>query len=69
MRESNAYPALHLLEQDSLVLSYWKETEPGMPPRKYYRITPSGRAFLDEMKNEWKRHSLAMEKVWAYRQG
>jgi PadR family transcriptional regulator PadR len=69
LRESNAYPALHILEEDGLITSYWRETEAGMPPRKYYNITPAGRAFLDEMKNEWKRHSLAMEKVWAYRQG
>ncbi len=66
LRESNAYPALHILEEDGLVSSYWKETEAGMPPRKYYRITPAGRAFLGDMKSEWTKHSLAMEKVWEY---
>ena len=34
LTESNAYPALHQLETDSLISSYWKETEAGMPPRK-----------------------------------
>ena len=66
LRESNAYPALHILEGDGLVSSYWKEAGPGMPPRKYYSITPAGRAFLEEMKTEWKRHSQAMERVWAF---
>lgn len=64
LKESNAYPALHLLEEDGLVRSYWKETEPGMPPRKYYSITPAGKAFLEDMKKEWKKHSDAMDKVW-----
>ena len=66
LRESNAYPALHILEGDGLVSSYWKETEAGMPPRKYYRITPEGRALLADMKTEWKKHGQAMEKVWEY---
>ncbi|MGE5403273.1 MAG: PadR family transcriptional regulator [Candidatus Doudnabacteria bacterium] len=67
LKESNAYPALHTLEADALIKSYWKETEAGMPPRKYYSITPAGRVFLDEMKAEWKKHSEAMEKVWEFK--
>lgn len=67
LKESNAYPALHTLEADSLIKSYWKETEAGMPPRKYYSITPEGLAFLDEMKKEWTKHSEAMENVWKFR--
>jgi PadR family transcriptional regulator, regulatory protein PadR len=69
LRESNAYPALHILEEDGLISSYWKETEAGMPPRKYYRITPDGKALLEEMKNEWIKHGRAMEKVWTFHQG
>jgi PadR family transcriptional regulator PadR len=66
LKESNAYPALHTMEADGLIKSYWKETEPGMPPRKYYTITPEGKTFFEEMKKEWKKHSEAMEKVWQY---
>ncbi len=66
LKESNAYPALHMMEADGLITSYWKETEPGMPPRKYYSITPAGRAFFEEMKKEWLKHNEAMEKVWNY---
>ncbi|HEY3273983.1 MAG TPA: PadR family transcriptional regulator [Methanocella sp.] len=64
LKESNAYPALHLLEADGLIKSYWKETEAGMPPRKYYSIMPAGRSFLEDMKTEWKRHSEAMDRIW-----
>ena len=67
LKESNAYPALHTLESDGLIKSYWKETEVGMPPRKYYSITAEGRSFLDEMKIEWTKHSEAMEKVWKFK--
>jgi len=66
LKESNAYPALHTMEGDGLIKSYWKETEPGMPPRKYYSITPDGKAFFEDMKREWKKHSDAMEKVWKF---
>lgn len=66
LKENNAYPALHLMETEGLITSYWKETEPGMPPRKYYAITPAGRTFFEEMKTEWLRHNKAMEKIWGY---
>jgi|AGTN01.2.fsa_nt_gi Predicted transcriptional regulators len=66
LKENNAYPALHLMETESLITSYWKETEPGMPPRKYYSITPQGRDFFDDMKKEWLKHNEAMDRVWKY---
>jgi len=66
LKENNAYPALHLMETEGLISSYWKETEPGMPPRKYYSITPVGRAFLQDMKAEWLKHNEAMDSIWKY---
>ena len=66
LKESNAYPALHTMETEGLIKSYWKETEAGMPPRKYYSITPQGREFFEDMKREWTKHNDAMDKVWKY---
>lgn len=66
LKENNAYPALHQMEGEGLIASYWKETEPGMPPRKYYGITPQGRKFLQDMKAEWLRHNEAMGRIWNY---
>jgi PadR family transcriptional regulator PadR len=66
LKESNAYPALHTMESEGLIKSYWKETEAGMPPRKYYSITSLGSAFYEDMKKEWKKHNDSMEKVWQY---
>ena len=66
LKENNAYPALHQMEDEGLITSYWKETEAGMPPRKYYGITPQGRAFFGDMKKEWLKHNGAMERIWNY---
>jgi len=45
------YPALRRLEQDGLIRSQWEpqSTADGeqRPPRKYYKVTRSGRATLD----------------------
>ena len=69
IKESNAYPALHAMESDGLVESYWKETGEGIPPRKYYRITPRGTEFLDSMIREWKRYVKAMDGIWGDEDG
>jgi PadR family transcriptional regulator PadR len=64
IKESNAYPALHSMEDDGLVTSYWKETEAGLPPRKYYKITDKGEKLYVEMIKEWKKYVQAMDNVW-----
>ena len=69
IKESNAYPALHSMESDGLVESYWKETGEGIPPRKYYRITARGTDFLNGMIREWKRYVKAMDEIWGIGDG
>ena len=51
--EGTLYPLLTRLKNDGLLSYRWEESKSG-PPRKYYEITDSGRAFLEEMKNSWK---------------
>jgi PadR family transcriptional regulator, regulatory protein PadR len=45
------YPALRRLERDGLIRSQWESAaaaEAGLrPPRKYYKLTRSGKATLD----------------------
>jgi DNA-binding PadR family transcriptional regulator len=45
------YPALRRLERDSLIRSHWEAqsiAEAGQrPPRKYYKLTRSGKATLE----------------------
>lgn len=52
-KESTTYPLLRRLEKDSRLRSYWQETTEGLPPRKYYALTPVGREYLAAMSLEW----------------
>lgn len=57
-KEGTLYPALHKLENEGLVESY-EEVEKGRP-RRYYRITKSGRATLVKDRAEWRQLSRAV---------
>jgi len=57
-KEGTLYPALHKLENDGLVESY-DGVEKGRP-RRYYRITKSGRAALAKDREEWRELSRAV---------
>jgi PadR family transcriptional regulator PadR len=50
--EGTLYPLLTRLKNDGLLSYRWEESKSG-PPRKYYEISESGRAFLEEMKKSW----------------
>ena len=57
-KEGTLYPALHKLENDGLVASF-EGVEKGRP-RRYYRITKSGRAVLAKDRMEWRQLSRAV---------
>jgi len=61
--EGNLYPALHALEAEGYITSTWREVEPGVPPRKYYRITASGRELRDALVKEWNDYSGAIARL------
>jgi PadR family transcriptional regulator PadR len=46
------YPILRKLKNEGYVTTYLSETSGG-PPRKYYRITQSGREKYNESRKEW----------------
>ena len=50
--EGTIYPLLSRLRRDRLVETTWRESTSG-PPRRYYRLTPGGRAALEEFIEEW----------------
>ena len=60
-KEGTLYPALHKLESDGLVESY-EGMEQGRP-RRYYRITKSGRAILAKDRAEWREVSRAVTMI------
>lgn len=61
--EGNIYPALHLLESEGYITSTWREVEPGVPPRKYYRITARGREHKFALAKEWKAYAGAVSRL------
>jgi len=60
-KEGTLYPALHKLENDGLVESC-EGVEKGRP-RRYYRITKSGRAVLAKDRAEWRQLSRAVTMI------
>jgi len=52
-QEGTLYPLLSRMRRDGLVDYEWKESEAG-PPRKYYELTASGRAQLEELAEYWR---------------
>lgn len=51
--EGTLYPLLTRLKNLDLLAYRWEESTSG-PPRKYYRLTPGGEAYLRELQISWK---------------
>ncbi len=52
--EGTLYPLLSRLRKDGVVQTTWRESASG-PPRRYYRLTPTGQAQLSAFATEWTR--------------
>ncbi|MEJ6663106.1 MAG: PadR family transcriptional regulator [Flavobacteriaceae bacterium] len=50
--EGTIYPLLTRLKNSGLLEYRWEESTSG-PPRKYYQLTPTGVAFLNELNETW----------------
>jgi PadR family transcriptional regulator PadR len=61
-REGTLYPLLSKLRRDGLVDYEWMESSAG-PPRKYYQLTASGQAALDELNAYWQRINRTIRQV------
>jgi len=57
--EGTIYPLLHRLKDVGHVTTYLQESAGG-PPRKYYRLTESGRKEEHEQKEEWMRFAASV---------
>lgn len=62
LKEGSLYPALHRLERQADVESYWIDGEGGRR-RKYYRLTPTGRSSLAERRASWSRFTSGIGAV------
>jgi len=50
--EGTLYPLLTRLKNDGYLNYRWIESTQG-PPRKYYKLTESGKGFLNELEHSW----------------
>ena len=57
------YPVLHRLERLEHVEARWEVSESGRR-RKYYRITPRGRAHLAEERRQWQTVDATLRGLW-----
>jgi PadR family transcriptional regulator, regulatory protein PadR len=57
------YPVLHRLERLGHVEARWEVAESGRR-RKYYRITPQGRAQLAEERRQWQAVDATLRGIW-----
>jgi PadR family transcriptional regulator, regulatory protein PadR len=57
------YPVLHRLERLGHVEARWETAESGRR-RKYYRVTPQGRAQLDEERKQWQVVDATLRGIW-----
>lgn len=62
LKEGSLYPALHRLEREKWLSSYWEETEEARR-RKFYRLTPAGRRVLEAKREEWTRFAESVNAV------
>src|SRR5665213_4495750 len=62
MGEGTVYPLMRRMQADGLVETYLVESPAG-PSRKYYRLTPAGRAGLTAQTAEWTTFSSAVNAI------
>ena len=62
MTEGTVYPLMKRLKDGGLIESYIVEASGG-PPRKYYRITDTGRAELERLVTEWSEFTESVNRL------
>jgi PadR family transcriptional regulator PadR len=66
--DGTLYPVLYRLERGGFVAVRWDTPERGVP-RKYYRLTSSGRDELGRLKHEWSAFVSAMAQLLGSQEG
>jgi PadR family transcriptional regulator PadR len=62
--EGTLYPLLTRLKNTGLLGYRWEESTSG-PPRKYYKLTPTGQQYLKELQLSWQELVDAVNKTIA----
>ena len=56
------FPLLSRLRRDEMVATRWRESEQG-PPRRYYRLTPTGNSALTRFAEDWARFRDSVDQL------
>jgi PadR family transcriptional regulator PadR len=64
LKEGTLYPVLYRLEDAGLIAPRWETADRGVP-RKYYTLTPDGKAQLGGLVAEWRAFTAAVEQLLA----
>ena len=59
VQQGSLYPALHRLEKKRFLAAEWRVSDTGRDA-KFYRLTPKGRAFMQEETASWHRLTNAV---------
>ncbi len=62
LKEGSLYPALHRLERQKLLASYWSDSQAARR-RKYYKLTRAGGKALAAKRQEWAQFSTGVSAV------
>ena len=62
VEHGSLYPALHRLEEQGLIASFWGTSENNRKA-KYYRITPAGKRHLVKQRSRWEELVGAIARV------
>ena len=62
MGEGTIYPLMRRMQSEGLVATYLEESPAG-PPRKYYRITDTGRSRYAAQVDEWRGFTAAVDRL------
>ncbi|MBL8892027.1 MAG: helix-turn-helix transcriptional regulator [Planctomycetaceae bacterium] len=61
--EGMLYPVLHRLEQEKLIVGFWKEAENGRQ-RRYYRTSAAGKKALEKERIQWQTVHSTLTALW-----
>ena len=64
LKVGTLYPLLHSMVQSGYLESYNQEANGKL--RKYYRITPNGKKYLEKMIEEWNAYANAVTSMIQY---
>jgi len=62
VEQGSLYPALHRMELDGLIVSYWGTTENNRRA-KYYRLTQRGQKALEKETSRWNAIAVAVAAI------